>query len=100
MKRFLSLMLWSMRISSSRQWVASAGDDSKQAIPPQLVSVVFGGGIRAFTRTFALGSTGTWLPGKGKPVIGFIGQSTKLPVDWLGHRSLKFPVRSAEDGTG
>src|SRR5437016_4810912 len=91
----LELMLWSILTSSSRQLVGTEGEAEKNVAPG---GPPVGVGIRARSAR-PLGSTGTWFPGNGKPVLGSIGQSVLEPVVGLGHRSLKFPCRSARDGT-
>src|SRR5579872_2959077 len=58
-----------------------------------------GSGIKPRS-AWPLGFTGSWLLGNGCPVAGLIGQSWLEPVVGLGHRSLKFPWRSAAEGTG
>src|ERR1039458_3680199 len=98
MARSLELMLWSTRISSSRQCVGSLGDALYKAAP---ATPPFGGGIRA-SNACPTGLTGTWLPVNGRPAFGLgtplinagcTGQSEP------GHKSLKFPMRSVADGT-
>src|SRR5262245_799457 len=97
--RLLLFRLWSILMSSCRQFVGTLADPEKKE-PPALepsVNTPVGLGISA-SRAAPLGSTGTWFPANGKPVAGLIGQSALEPVATLGHKSLKFPCRSVLDG--
>src|SRR5262249_30565019 len=100
--RFAAFRSWSILISSCRQFVGTLADPEKNEPPAALESLPntpVGLGISA-SKAAPLGSTGTWLPGNGSPVAGLIGQSALEPLAALGHKSLKFPVLSASDGTG
>src|SRR5579884_1846269 len=97
-KRVLSLKLWSIRTSSSRQSVGVLVLPLYVELKP--FSVVACGTIGSIA--CALGSIGTVLLGKYEPVAGFTGQLgksvllTALPA--AGQTSLKMPWRSWLDG--
>src|SRR5215472_2874983 len=100
--RFALFRLWSILISSCRQFVGTLLDPEKKEPPKALESLPntpVGLGISG-NNAAPLGSTGTWLPGNGNPVAGLIGQSALEPVAAFGHKSLKLPFRSAREGTG
>src|SRR5690349_18146830 len=94
-------MLWSTRISSSRQ-VSGKETVCTTAGKPLLVSPGDACGISG-SSAWPTGSIVTVSPGKRWPVEGSTGQSAKFVASispGVGeHRSLKLPVRSASDGT-
>src|SRR6266403_1104346 len=98
-RRYLSLMLWSTRISSSRQVVGVETVCANAGNPP-LVVLALGINARSADPT-AVGVTVS--PGNRECVVGLIGQSGKLVVSITPgvaeHRSLKLPPRSASEGT-
>src|SRR5262249_16448813 len=99
--RFALFRLWSILISSCRQFVGTLADPEKKeppAAPESLPNTPVGLGISA-NKAAPLGLTGTWLPANGWPLV-WSGQSALEPVAGFGHKSLKLPFRSARDGTG
>src|SRR6516225_8162261 len=100
--RFALFRLWSILISSWRQFVGTLAVPEKNEPPSALESLPntpVGLGISA-SRAAPLGSTGTWFPTNGWPVAGLFGQSAVERVALFGHKSLKLPPRSAREGTG
>src|SRR2546422_6164557 len=88
----LSLMFWSTRRLSWREFEGRSGADSKPTGP------LLGKGTNALSSVAALGLTGTMSPGKGSPVALLIGNvqleaATALKLTEVGSHSLKSPLR-------